>query len=141
MPAGKPYTSWACSRIEGAMEKLFSWKVLVSFCTVFLLSWILLQTVSNMRLEAEAQLIGESLFAWSWPSQSWQSKAEITQASIVRKSDNDAIIKISGKQTISSPEAPGALDNSPTQPQTVDCSATLTLYKESGKWILGRVEL
>lgn len=101
----------------------------------------MLQVVSNMRLEAEAQMLAEDLFAWDWPGENWQSAAEITGSSIVSKSDNDAIIKISGKQKLTRIQAEKPLDNSGSESQTVDCSAILTLYKQSGKWILGRVEL
>lgn len=123
------------------MEKLFSWKVLVSFCAVFIVTWVLLQAVSNMRIESEAQLIGESLFSWYWPGENWESKAAMTEASILRKSDNDAIIKVSGKQVLTLRKPGDSLDNSPVRSETVDCSAVLTLYKQSGKWVLGRVEL
>lgn len=122
------------------MEKVFSWKVLVSFCAVFIVSWVLLQTVSSMRLESEAQLIGDTIFNWEWPGEC-ESKAEMTQAAIIKKGENDAVIKVSGKQILTTPEAGQSLDNSPGRSETVDCSATLTLYKKSGKWVLGRVEL
>ncbi|MBX9688581.1 MAG: hypothetical protein K2X27_17865 [Candidatus Obscuribacterales bacterium] len=123
------------------MDKIFSWKVLVSFCAVFIVTWIALQAVSNMRLESEAQMIGNAIFSWNWPDENWQSRAEMLEASILRKSDNDAVIKISGKQIISSPEDGESLDNASSRSETVDCSAVLTLYKQSGRWVLGRVEL
>lgn len=128
------------------MEKIFSWKVLVGFCAVFLVSWIMLQIVSNWRLEAEAQILGEGVFSWAWPGENWESKAQITEVSIVRKSDYDAIIKVSGKQVLTVREPGESLDNSPGRSETVDCSAVLTLYKQSDKesgdkWVLGRVEL
>lgn len=136
MPVAKPFITWDYS--TNSMDRLFSWKVLVSFCAVFIVTWIALQTVSNMRLETEAQMIGEGIFSWSWPGENWESTAQIKEASIIRKSDNDAVIKVSGKQQIT---AGKPLDNSRTQSQTVDCSAVLTLYRKSGKWVLGRVEL
>lgn len=123
------------------MEKIFSWKVLVSFCGVFIVTWAALQTVSNMRLESEAQLIGDNIFSWSWPGANWQSKAEMTEASIIRKGDNDAVIKVSGKQTLTIHEPADSLDNSTGRSETVDCSAVLTLYRHGGKWELGKVEL
>ena len=123
------------------MEKLFSWKVLVSFCTVFVVSWIALQTVSNMRLEGEAELIGADIFCWNWPGENWQSRAQMTEASIISKSANDAVIKVSGKQQIIARPPGKALDNLSGQSQTVDCSAILTLYRKSNRWVLGRAEL
>ena len=123
------------------MEKVFSWKVLVAFCTIFIVSWVALQTVSNMRLEGEAELIGDKIFNWQWPDATWQSKAEMTQASIIRKSDNDAVIKVTGKQILTTTDPGQSLDNPSGNTETVECSAVLTLYKQSGKWVLGRVEL
>jgi hypothetical protein len=142
------------------MEKLFSWKVLVSFCAVFIVTWVLLQAVSSLRLEDEAKLIGESIFCWQWPGENWQSKAEMTGAAIISKTNNDAVIKVNGKQKISAyageythsesgikddeneqNTAAKPLDNSSIRSETVDCSAVLTLYRRSGKWVLGRVEL
>jgi hypothetical protein len=123
------------------MEKLFSWKVLVSFCAVFIVTWIMLQVVSNMRLESEAVMYGNAVFSWSWPGENWESRGDMTEASIIRKSDNDAVIKVSGKQQITASIRGEALDNSPAQSQTVDCTAVLTLYRNRGKWVLGRVEL
>jgi hypothetical protein len=123
------------------MEKVFSWKVLVSFCAVFIVTWILLQTVSTMRLESEAELIGSSLYCWNWPGSEWHSQAEMTEASIIRKGDNDAVVKVSGKQILTAGNRASSLDNSQSRSETVDCSAVLTLYRKSGKWVLGRVEL
>lgn len=122
------------------MEKIFSWPVLVTICAIFIVTWISLQAVSNMRVQAKAQLFGDRIFSWNWPAESLQSRAEITEASIVKKSDNDAVVKISGKQILA-PYQPGdSLDNSPKGSQTVDCAAVLTLYRMNNDWELGRVE-
>lgn len=140
------------------MEKVFSWPVLVSICAVFIVVWISLQAVTTMRLEAEASMIGDRIFSWSWPAENLQSRAEITEASIIHKGDNDAVVKVSGKQTLivssnsdsagKADEAPGQekpgekpLDLAGNRSETVECSAVLTLYRQSGKWVLGRVEL
>ncbi len=139
MPAVRLFIIWDCSTTD--MEKIFSWKVLVSFCAVFILAWVALQTVSNMRLEEEAKIIGSNIFFWEWPGENWKSQAEITTATVIKKSDNDAVIKISGKQLLTVSEPGTSLDNSSTESQTVDCTAVLTLYRQSGNWVLGRVEL
>lgn len=147
MPAVKPFITLAYntkpSEPEGTakmMEKIFSWPVLVSFCAIFIVTWIALQTVSNMRLESEAQMLGSNIFSWNWPGENCQSRSEITEASIVKKTDNDAIVKISGKQTLTVHPPGDSLDNSPGRSETVDCSAVLTLYRQSNHWVLGRVE-
>jgi len=123
------------------MEKFFSWKILVSFCAVFIVTWVALQTVSTMRLQGEAELLATRIFSWDWPDQNWRSTVEITDASIVHKGDNDAVIKVAGKQKIMPGNDKQSLDNSAVKSETVDCSAVLTLYRKSGKWVLGRVEL
>ncbi len=90
-----------------------------------------------MRLENEAELIGDAIFSWDWPGD-WKSTGEMTKATIIRKTDKDAIIKVSGKQTLN------LLDSKQQNPngksETVDCSALLTLYLQNGRWVLGRVE-
>lgn len=126
------------------MEKVFSWPVLVTICGIFIAVWIALQAVSTMRLEAEAQMLGAKIFSWNWPGENWQSRAEITETSIIRKGDNDAVIRIKGKQHVSLVDEKSggkALDIKEQSSETVDCTAVLTLYKMSGKWVLGRVEL
>lgn len=122
------------------MDKIFSWKVLVSFCAIFIVSWVALQTVQSMRLQEEAQVYASQIFDWEWPGEC-RSQATFTEANIIKKSDNDAVIKVSGKQIITALQAAESLDNSPQRSETVDCAATLTLYKKSGNWVLGRVEL
>ncbi len=122
------------------MEKIFSWPVLVSFCAIFIVTWVALQSVSNMRVEAKAQWFGDKVFSWNWPDEKMQSRAEITEASIVKKSDNDAIVKISGKQVLTVNPGTDSLDNSPGKTETVDCTAVLTLYRKNNDWELGRVE-
>lgn len=122
------------------MDKIFSWPVLVSFCAIFIVTWVALQSVSNMRVEAKAQMYGDKIFSWNWPDQNMQSRAEITEASILKKSDNDALVKISGKQLLTVRSGTDSLDNPPGKTDTVDCSATLTLYRKNNDWELGRVE-
>lgn len=130
------------------MDKVFSWPVLVGICGVFLLVWISLQFLSAMRLQEEAKLIAGDIYSWSWPGD-WQSTGEMTDAAIVRRTDNDAVVKVSGKQTLKfKGNNPGekSIDSASGRSETVDCSVTLTLYrqgtKQAGyKWVLGRVEL
>ena len=135
------------------MEKVFSWPVLVGICGVFLTVWVSLQFLSTMRLQEEAKEIGMSVLSWDWPGENWQSSAQMTDAEIVRRTDNDAVVKVSGKQTLiqknnaeQSKNSASPLDNSGAQAETVDCSVTLTLYRQGSgqagyKWVLGRVEL
>lgn len=118
------------------MEKLFRpGKWLVLFCGVFVLLWGVLQYVSNSRLKEEAEIIGASLFTWTWPGDDWSSRAEISSADVVSKTETGAVVKVTGKQT---------LNLSAGVTETADCAATLTFYKLSEKnkdyWVLGKVE-
>lgn len=124
------------------MEKVFQGgKWFVIFCAVFILVWFAQQTVSSMRLEDEAKEIGRGIFTWFWPAENCQSEAEITEASIISKNDNDAVIKIKGKQVLLRYNPASSLDRKNARQQTMDCSALLTLYRQNNRWILGRLEL
>lgn len=121
------------------MENIFRpGKWLVLFCGVFLLLYGVLQYVSNARLKEEATMVGTGIFTWSWPGE-YESRAQITDADVVTKNANDAVVKIRGKQIMGS-EATIA-----SNPQTEDIEATLYFYKTSidnkDYWMLGKVEL
>ena len=137
------------------MEKLFvPGKWLVVFCALFLVVWFGLQHVSNKRLIEEAKLIGNTIFSWTWPGQ-WQSDAEITDVSVVQKTDKDAVVVIKGTQRLSYPADAGhstkaAQGESQNKEEKVNCSATLSFYKMSSEnpetkkiedyWVLGQVD-
>lgn len=135
------------------MDKVFSWPVLVGICGVFLVVWVSLQFLSTMRLQEEAKEIGTSVFSWNWPGEDWQSAAQMMEAEIVHRTDNDAVVRVSGKQTLTKKTNDGGeknsaspLDISKPRSETVDCSVTLTLYRQGTgqagyQWVLGRVEL
>jgi hypothetical protein len=122
------------------MENIFrpgKWFVL--FCGMFIILWGVLQYVSNARLKEEATMIGAGIFTWSWPGGDFASKGQITDASVVQKNANDAVVKIKGKQSFG-PESTIA-----SNPEVVDVEATLYFYKTSidnkDYWMLGKVEL
>lgn len=128
------------------MDNLFRpGKWLVLFCGVFLLLFGVLQYVSNARLKQEAMIVAERIFTWMWSGDNLESQAKITDADVVQKGANDAIVKVKGKQTLTS-FAPGAtFDRSkPTSAETMECAATLHFYKMSMQnkdyWMLGKVE-
>lgn len=110
-------------------------KWFVAFCGLLVLVFAGLQFVMNMRIADEAKAIGEHIFTWSWPDRHWSSTAEITRADVVQRSGTDAIVKIQGRQVLS-----GSGSGSAGQ-EIVDCGATLTFYRSSNNWVLGRVEL
>jgi hypothetical protein len=121
------------------LENLFRpGKWLVLFCGLFILLWGVLQYVSNLRLKQEATQVAESVFTWVWPGDDYVSKAQITDAAVVQKNANDAVVKVKGKQTL------GLASTIASNPEIVDLEATLYFYKKSIKnkdfWMLGKVE-
>ncbi len=123
------------------MEKIFSpnrWFVL--FCALLVAVWLGLQAVVNLRVADEAKLVGQRIFTWSWPGRHWASRAEITAAEVLRRSGTDAIVKIKGRQVLTRPHAADGGDAAMSS-VTTDVSATLTFYKASNNWVLGKVEL
>lgn len=112
----------------------------VGFCAVFIVIFVTLKTVSNMRVEAEAEELAQTIFNWKWPGMNWESAAKVTGVEIISRSDNDAVVKVSTKQEVTAYPPGEALDLSNKRSQTVDSTATLTLYKQNDKWIVGRVE-
>lgn len=124
------------------MENIFRPnKWFVMFCGLLIVVWGGYQLVANMRIADEAKAAGHDVFSWDWPDMGWSSRAEITDATVVRRSDTDAIVKIKGEQHVTSARlnANGQLEKE--RPQVVDLSATLTFYRSSNNWVLGRVEL
>lgn len=127
------------------MENLFRpGKWLVLFCGVFILLYGVLQYVSNTRLKQEATIVGATIFTWSWPGGNFESQAKITDANVVQKGSNDAVVKVKGTQVYKDLGGP---ENKvvAAKTETVDCSATLHFYRMSNKnkdyWVLGKVEI
>jgi hypothetical protein len=124
------------------MEKIFTpnkWFVL--FCTVFIGIFVGLQYVIRERVETAAKQIGEQVFTWDWQDKNICSRARMSKAKIIKLTENDAVIQLSGEQEFSPLER--AKPN-PAKPETLDhspCQATLTFYKQQNNWVLGRVEL
>jgi hypothetical protein len=126
------------------MESLFKpGKWLVLFCAAFLLVWMGLQYVANDRLKKEAEIIGKQIFTWTWPGE-FTSSAQITDVSVVQKTDKDAVVMVKGQQQVITEQKNDHGTN------TLDCTARLTFYKMSGEnpktkkiedyWILGQVD-
>lgn len=124
------------------MENIFrpsKWFVL--FCGVLVLVWAFLQLVSNLRVADEAKIQASKIYSWQWPEKNLKSSAEITDATVVRRTDTDAIVKVNGRQTLQSMIAGTVQGVSKEASEVVDCSATLTFYRSSNNWVLGKVEL
>lgn len=124
------------------MENLFRpnrWFVL--FCALLVLVWGVLQLVSNMRLADEAKLAGRHIFTWDWPGLGWSSRVEISDTILVHRSDTDAIVRIKGKQLVTSSRSAAHRGPDRENLEALDLEATLTFYRLSNDWVLGRVEL
>jgi len=121
------------------MDKLFTpnrWLVL--FCAVFIAIVATLQFVINSRLQATARNFGDDIFTWVWLDKNICAKAYMTDAKILHRSENDAVVQVSGEQSL------GAFDGSKPctlQTCTSPCKATLTFYRYGNNWELGKVEL
>jgi hypothetical protein len=113
----------------------------VGFCAVFIVIFAAMKFVSNMRVQAEAELLCEHIFNWNWPGVNWQSNAKVTGVEIVSRGDNDAVVKLTAKQEASVYKPGETLDISSRRSETDDCTATVTLYKLNNKWMIGSVEL
>jgi hypothetical protein len=124
------------------MENIFRPnKWFVMFCGLLVCVWLGLQLVATMRLADEAKLVGKHVFTWEWPAAGLYSSATIGKADVIRRSDTDAIVKVKGEQLLTS--ARQSADGKPgsERSEVVECGATLTFYKSSNDWVLGRVEL
>src|SRR5262249_41594302 len=119
------------------MEKLFHPnKWFVGFCALLIVVFFALQYVVSERLQGLAKAWGEQVFTWDWPGVE-QSKVTITKTELVKRTDVDAVLKVTGTQLI---ERVGATDPAQAKSET-ECGALLTFYKSNNEWVLGKVEL
>lgn len=117
------------------MEKLFRPnKWFVGFCGLLIVVFVSLQYVSRMRLQSLAEAWGNEVYTWDWPARNLHSRATMTKAEVIKKTESDAVVKVTGTQT---------LEESGAKPQRSDteCGAVLNFYKTNNDWVLGKVEL
>lgn len=115
------------------MEKFFRPnKLFVAFCLLLIIVWVTLQQVSTLRIAEIARQEAADIFTWNWPSEV-SSGVEITGADVVKRSENEAVVKVQGRQKL-------AHGNGKKVEWPVECSAVLTLYRLNRNWVLGRVE-
>jgi hypothetical protein len=127
------------------MEKLFrpnKWFVL--FCGFLIAVWLGLQYVSNARIEEASKVLALEIFDWSWPEKV-SSKVEITGVSILNKGENEAKVRVKGKQEfvrLSNDNSQKKEDegNSSAQISPTESAVVLTLYRSNRNWVLGKVE-
>ncbi|HEY9868117.1 MAG TPA: hypothetical protein V6D08_02830 [Candidatus Obscuribacterales bacterium] len=116
--------------------EIFRPKLFVIFCGLLIVVWGALQLVSDMRLKEAAKDEAQGMFTWQWPGEV-TSQVEITDASVLKRNEHEAVVKVVGKQRFIA--EPGR-QAKPEHSQPVDCSAILTLYRSSRNWVLGKVE-
>jgi hypothetical protein len=122
------------------MDKIFTPnRVFVYFCAALVAVWAGLQIVSNQLLSALAERDGKSILGWSWPDLSVSEQVDSVHTEVVSRSGTDAVVKVSGQQTLRK-----SLDDGKTYKEVgkpTECSATLRYYHNNKSWILGGVEL
>ncbi len=135
------------------MEKLFRPnRIFVIFCLLLIIVWLGLQYVSNMRVSEAAKVEAEGVFDWKWPGQV-SSNVEITDVSVLSKSENEARVRVRAKQTFTKladaekeadqgNQEKSAKENQPAQgtASSGDTACVLTLYRSNRNWVLGKVE-
>ena len=134
------------------MEKLFRPnRIFVIFCLLLIIVWLGLQYVSNMRVSEVARMEAAEVFDWKWPGQV-SSNVEITDVSVLSKSENEAKVRVKAKQTftkLASAETANHCNQEKSAPETQptqgaasssDTACVLTLYRSNRNWVLGKVE-
>lgn len=134
------------------MEKLFRPnRIFVMFCLLLIIVWLGLQYVSNMRVSEVARMEASEVFDWKWPGQV-SSNVEITDVSVLSKSENEAKVRVKAKQTftkLASAETANQCNQEKSIPETQpaqgaasssDTACVLTLYRSNRNWVLGKVE-
>jgi hypothetical protein len=121
------------------MEKLFTpnkWFVL--FCALFIVVFATLRWVVDTRVQSTAKAVGEDIYSWVWRDKNVCSTADMTEARILKRDENQAVVEVSGEQTL----APfDGSEKSEVKACKSPCKVTLTFYKLQNDWRLGRVEL
>jgi hypothetical protein len=119
------------------LEKIFNPnKWFVAFCALLIAVFAGLQFVVSMRLEDLAKGWCKEVYTWDWPPLNMHSSIKITDAQVVKRGENDAVVKVHGVQTLKK------IDGGADGPAVVTkCGAQLTFYKKKNDWFLGRVEL
>lgn len=120
------------------MEKLFTpGKWFVGFCAMFVLIFLSTKYVHDQRMAETGKMHVEKMFTFTFPALGVRSSFEAKEAHIVKSEENEAQIRVSGVQSIVKSSAGAASEEAP---QTAQCQALVTLYKDQGKWLVGSFE-
>ena len=119
------------------MEKFFQPnKWFVMFCAILIAVFVLLQSVSNMRVLDGAKAVARDLFTWQWDD--CDASVDITDASVLKKTETDAVVQVKGRQSLRFAPPDNKMGS---KERAADVTATLTFYKSQNDWFLGKVEL
>jgi hypothetical protein len=119
------------------MEKIFTFnKWFVLFCGLLVLMWLALQTVATMRLEELAAEEAKHVFSWQWLGFG-RSRGVIEKAHLIKKSEADAIVRVTARQVVEAEAEPGHFQSKGPE---VTASALLTFYRVDKDWLLGKVD-
>lgn len=131
------------------MEKLFRPnRIFVIFCLLLIFVWVGLQYVSNLRVSEVAREEALEVFDWNWPGR-LSSNAEITDVSVLGRSENEAKVRVKARQTLTKLASVDENNDGQRQPETQtsggadtkdDTACVLTLYRSNRNWVLGKVE-
>lgn len=116
------------------MKKIFSFnKFFIAFCIAFILICLALQVVIYFRMIDQAKLDGAKILAWNWPDKNVKSLVQVYDAKVLKKDGNNAVIKVFADQIIERNMAE-------SRRQEAKCAVTLSYYRASKQWYLGKVE-
>ncbi|MGH9550615.1 MAG: hypothetical protein ACRD3W_14645, partial [Terriglobales bacterium] len=110
----------------------------VLFCAAFIAVFGALQWVTHTRLIDNAKVVGEDVFTWIWLDRNVCSTAQLTEGKVLKMNANDAVVEVSGQQTVSPFDTTKKVT---MKPATSPCKATLSFYRSGKFWKLGKVEL
>lgn len=134
------------------MEKLFTFnKFFIGFCALLIAIVFASKIVSDMKVAEDAKKVAQEIFRWDWDAMNLHCDAVITDARVIDRSETEAKVEVTAKQTISTAAMSGSEADSASgtaapkitggAPKQSDCKAILTFYRTNNQWELGRVEI
>lgn len=104
------------------MEKLFTFnKFFIGFCALLIAIVFAAKIVSDMKVAEDAKKVAQGIFQWDWAAMHLHCDAVITDARVIDRSETEAKVEVTAKQTISNavmastePGDPGSAPGSET---------------------------
>lgn len=100
------------------MEKLFTFnKFFIGFCALLIAIVFAAKIVSDMKVAEDAKKVAQGIFQWDWAAMHLHCDAVITDARVIDRSETEAKVEVTAKQTISNAvmasTEPGASGSAP----------------------------